>query len=101
MEERCYRPCADPECEPQRPWTGALNLQAAGFLGSISCRPICTECLVLDTGPRMHTAYRGNMPDILGGEIRLHRSRKGMMSFSVIVPGVSGHYRPRASAGSI
>jgi len=49
----------------------------------------------------MHTAYRGNMPDILGGEIRLHRSRKGMMSFLVIVPGVSGNYRPRASAGAL
>jgi len=48
----------------------------------------------------MHPAYRGNILDILGGEIRLHPSRKGMMSFLVIVPGVSRNYGPRASAGA-
>ncbi len=49
----------------------------------------------------MHTAYRGNILDILGGEIRLNPSRKGMTSFLVIVPSVSGNYRPRASAGAL
>ncbi len=44
----------------------------------------------------MHPAYRGNILDILGGEIRLHPSRKGMMTVLLRKPWMAhGMFRRR------